>query len=49
MGFCKYYIGSIVSIGRKYYIGGVSLIGAAMSTPGTQQKTMLEAKEMPPM
>ena len=34
-GFCKYYIGSI---GRKCYIGGVT-------TPGTRQKTMLEAKK----
>ena len=47
-GFCKYYIGSIgsiVSIGRKYYIGGVSLMSAAVTTPSTRQKTMLEAKK----
>ena len=40
-GVCKYYIGSI---GRKCYIGGVSLMSAAVTIPGTRQKTMLEAK-----
>jgi len=44
-GVCKYYIGSIGSIGRKYYICGVSLMSAAVTTPGTRQKTMLEAKK----
>ena len=45
MGVCKYYIGSIGPIGRKYYIGGVSLMSAAITTPSTRQKTMLEPKK----
>jgi len=44
LGVCKYYIGSIGPIGRKY-IGGVSLMSAAITTPGTRQKTILEAKK----
>jgi len=41
-GVCKYYISSI---GQKYYIGGVSLMSAAVTTPDTRQKMMLEAKK----